>query len=814
MNYEGPNTLAWQSNLKRKFEEIWASNRSTYWSRFLKHINVVRPIWPVFFGVLFILLATLGNTQGREALKFSTSLQTTDGVYRTLWTIASCFLFSIGMFEISIRTTNNYYPYSPNSKGKLWVRYLYAWLISIAVPVFFTLHFANKFALDHIELLLSSAFSISLKFFIILLVISAVYDFLRPAWTINFLTRVVWLERISTVVIKTTGICVLLLLIARWTLPGLIGIFYERQYANAPASAYPAFLSMVSVFIASTISIYITSNYYFHRRHYLRSSQFITFSWRANAIAMFLAILVTSIAIAIVLAPVFVPTKIGPVSTILTSTGALVLTLTFFSTFATKKRGMPAILAVVALLVLGPAVSRVGHHDVQLVPTTSGETRTTLEKAIAKWHLSRSPEQPAIIVLAEGGGIRAAIHTANLLACLDTTVKEFRTSVLVYSGVSGGAVGISAFIAASYDANPPNVLKTQCDFEEQLNGPQSTPPVVTKFLQSDFFSPLVGSYLLRDLPLNLTVCAILDCASFPVNDRAAIFEIALENAYQKALSKAENPARERAFELPFGSVVENSLNDQPAPIVIFNTFDAGKGRPSIVSNVRMSQLAGRFSNVIPEGCNFDVTLATAAHLSARFPLVSPPGTVNFAQSDKCPNEVLGPYVDGGYFDNSGAAAVIPIIQSLKSQGIDRKIVVLHIMYRGQEHGLDSQGLGPLFNLTTPLDAAIRARQVHSSTPLEQLCEAILGGDLESNSCAKLDGWLASRTPNFAFVSKNFDDRLTNQWIRAPLQIPSENEPGGVELPLGWLLGEAGPLIEKRVVEQQLVISPLLNRFTQ
>jgi hypothetical protein len=69
----------------------------------------------------------------------------------------------------------------------------------------------------------------------------------------------------------------------------------------------------------------------------------------------------------------------------------------------------------------------------------------------------------------------------------------------------------------------------------------------------------------------------------------------------------------------------------------------------------------------------DMRLSTAAHNSARFSYVSPPGRIH--RSDTLE---FGHVVDGGYFENSGLATLREILDALKEQDPAAKVVVLYL----------------------------------------------------------------------------------------------------------------------------------------
>jgi hypothetical protein len=69
------------------------------------------------------------------------------------------------------------------------------------------------------------------------------------------------------------------------------------------------------------------------------------------------------------------------------------------------------------------------------------------------------------------------------------------------------------------------------------------------------------------------------------------------------------------------------------------------------------------------GLERDVSLSTAALLSARFPLISPPGVVSNRQ-----NKIVARIIDGGYFENFGAATARELTQQLRQAGLDPFVI--------------------------------------------------------------------------------------------------------------------------------------------
>jgi hypothetical protein len=92
-------------------------------------------------------------------------------------------------------------------------------------------------------------------------------------------------------------------------------------------------------------------------------------------------------------------------------------------------------------------------------------------------------QRPVFLVASEGGGIRSAYWTAQVLARLHAQVKDFDRRTFALSGVSGGAVGMAAYSACLRDvgaARDPKALEA-C--------------VRTAFGRIDPLSPLLAAWL-------------------------------------------------------------------------------------------------------------------------------------------------------------------------------------------------------------------------------------------------------------------------------------------------------------------------------
>lgn len=298
---------------------------------------------------------------------------------------------------------------------------------------------------------------------------------------------------------------------------------------------------------------------------------------------------------------------------------------------------------------------------------TRPDTKTYLRKwfgqRIKKIDLADSTRNfPVYLVLSNGGASRAGKWTSSVLSHLQDTSYQldprdsFKDHILCLAGASGGSVGNGAFYS---------LLKAS---REEKIRPDEFRKHADTFFEADFLTytlaRLLGPDIFRHLiPFNI-----------PLHNRAD----ALENAIAKS---SADTLINGYFELPVSQVFDTT---GALPILFINTTQVDNGMPGVISTVRLpdrSQRQDVLSLVDSMGMHHgtgDLRLSTAAVLSSRFPYVSPAGKV----FDRY-------YVDGGYFDNSGAGTVLEFISALNSFMTDtaqkemlryRKHFTFHILH--------------------------------------------------------------------------------------------------------------------------------------
>lgn len=390
-----------------------------------------------------------------------------------------------------------------------------------------------------------------------------------------------------------------------------------------------------------------------------------------------LNLLSLAVLVLLVIATLLVPqiwTAIGPAATLCIIASAFVITGSLLVFWGARWR-LPLIFITLAYCV---AISFWNdNHSVRVARDSSRVTASpdfAIRNVFAAWTRQLTKAEPTrkanqktplFIICAEGGGVRAAYWTAELLAYLEDTTRRypdqyvpFSSRVLAISGVSGGSLGAVTFTAL---------------LDSYLGD------TITKH-GSDWFSQHTANFLGRDqLSAPLATGAFIDTTQrlFPYpffhgHDRAAALEAAWERAWEESLKfNGDNQAKFCRFDDDFRQLWrtrESPLSQTPS-----NTWI-----PSLFLNGTSVELGGRIiasDCVIPTGdypgaqdalyllnlredkdrdkCHTvdpgTLRISTAINLSTRFPGISPSGELS-GDKRHYPQRI----VDGGYYDNSGA----------------------------------------------------------------------------------------------------------------------------------------------------------------
>ncbi|MFG1480943.1 hypothetical protein V5F53_20135 [Xanthobacter sp. V4C-4] len=362
---------------------------------------------------------------------------------------------------------------------------------------------------------------------------------------------------------------------------------------------------------------------------------------------------------------------------------------------------------VTALLLLGAAgVYLIGdNHRVRtLTATAPSYQRTTIDTAAFLWMRANGcAEAPAtcprpIIVAAAGGASRAGFFTASVIghfldfarhadgftltradgsklvrgAWDDARISpqaaqalanvDIATRIFAISGVSGGAYGAAA-TAAALEARASGAPPCAAGPAPQWFGGRVTT------WQDCLESLTSGDYLTAaffGLAFHDQVQAFLE-------DRAALLEQSWERRFAEVVTPPD-AAMARRMAAPF--LAKERDPSHWVPFLVLNGTSVETGQRIVTTDLQPTYSTRRpcpsggarsecplFTHAIDfhglVRADLDVRLSTAALNSARFPVISPPGSIYQVEKD-----VVDRIVDGGYFENFGAASALELAQAL------------------------------------------------------------------------------------------------------------------------------------------------------
>jgi hypothetical protein len=360
----------------------------------------------------------------------------------------------------------------------------------------------------------------------------------------------------------------------------------------------------------------------------------------------------------------------------------------------------PVIAFVLVWTLLVALIDQGGFHDLRRTAAPGTGPAPSLGHAYRIW-LGDRPDQytrPMVIVAAQGGGIRAAVWTALVMECVfgptpvrggdgicagnvrsqveeREQVRQRRLPLFLASGASGGSVGLAAWSARRLDI-------------AELDGTESNAPRdIDDVLRDDYVAPDIARLLSGD--------ALYMLLAHRGRDRADVIERAWENSWspdrgglsrglRASFALANGP--DQPWRMPLlvlnGSQVEDGCRFVVSPVDMVlrrqpgvaltgaddHPDDATCGTGAGAADPAVFDALPRTTELVDYLCpDRDVRLSTAAHVSARFPYVSPVARVPSGCEGPglMPSGVVSYVTDGGFADNSGAATAIQLWRALQ-----------------------------------------------------------------------------------------------------------------------------------------------------
>jgi hypothetical protein len=168
----------------------------------------------------------------------------------------------------------------------------------------------------------------------------------------------------------------------------------------------------------------------------------------------------------------------------------------------------------------------------------------------------------------------------------------------------------------------------------------------------------------------------------------------------------------------------------------------------------------------------DVRLSTAAHNSARFPIVSPPGAVRNRE-----HQIVDRIVDGGYFENYGALSAMELAQAIHAVEPKLAPFVLVVSNDPEENPdlakVDVPDDVALTDISIPIEAVVNTRTSRGRLAVGQL-EAVMDGITASNcgdDTAHIRVWPQFRPAPIGGGEKKVSIPVSmSWWLSRPIQI--------------------------------------------
>ncbi|MEX6685855.1 patatin-like phospholipase family protein [Danxiaibacter flavus] len=477
--------------------------------------------------------------------------------------------------------------------------------------------------------------------------------------------------------------------------------------------------------------------------------------------------------------------KIGPFPFIILAFGVLLLFGNIVTAFSVKY----GISFHIIILLLAFFLGMKETHNIRTIELKSVgndyKNRPHLREYLQQWLNEKVPlsdtsagEFDVYFVMANGGASRSGYWTAAVLGKLedasivrltDSTGRavKFSDHVFCLSGTSGGGVGVATFFS---------LLRNK-----QVEKGKSYELSAKDFLKQDYFTYTFARMLGPDF-----FKYIFHTSS--TSDRGA----ALEESFEKS-SRAMDPS---FYNVPFFDTLSEfaalSNGKFLMPVLFVNTTRMQDGNPGVVTNLNIDStyFNGRINVLSLLNNNEDISLASGAILGARFPYLSPAGRIGDNY-----------FVDGGYFDNSGAGVVQETIRgiiniakddSLKNGTLYKQVKrlhfkILHIV--NSPIDADSSNIKPVApiknDLFSPLLTIAGAYDMQTTVNDERLKHFI--SDINTYSANKADYHLISL----------YEDR--EEWQKDPLHLRYDKEP---PYAMNWFISDTTlNRINKRLVNQ-------------
>jgi hypothetical protein len=245
--------------------------------------------------------------------------------------------------------------------------------------------------------------------------------------------------------------------------------------------------------------------------------------------------------------------------------------------------------------------------------------------------------KPIVFTASAGGGVRAALWTAVVLDRARAYDKNFDDRHFAVSGVSGGALGATAYLVTlSTGAAPPS---QPCDSTATPGHLGPLGKLGFKLFTADMLGPTFAAAFYGDLLFTFVPFPA------PMNSATALTE-SWEVAWQCVSGVPDGFSR---------PLLKHFTGNTWRPVVLLNGTHVETGKRLITTDLKLATTSLRDAWDFHAITGGDLSTSMAALNAARFPGVVAAGTVTTVDGRR-----WGHVIDGGYFENSGGLAALEL----------------------------------------------------------------------------------------------------------------------------------------------------------
>lgn len=355
-----------------------------------------------------------------------------------------------------------------------------------------------------------------------------------------------------------------------------------------------------------------------------------------------------------------------------------------------------------ALFLIVPFISHDKQFRILFQELPKDIPQSSLEDELVKrieYINARDSSDNIYIVCAMGGGSRAGYITAAVLNKLDSINPNLRENTLCYSTISGGSVGLYAYIKG----RELDMFQKDTDYLANLYDKNYNSSGVYGLLVGDAIETIFGS--IATIPKSWIARETPAAGFFDRNYRIRqeydyVFQEATsEETDGKYLKRTFYPwFRKEPFH-PDSFRTYHYRHEGEIPIHLVNTFEINSGQRTVLcpypaglsffpNAILPLQDKGYDSDILHK----DLTYREAVNLSELFPIVSAASHLGGLKDAQ--------FVDGGYYENYGLATALDVVYFLKFHMKDdfKRLKILLIKNSPQEapdSGQQVQYLAPL-----------------------------------------------------------------------------------------------------------------------